>query len=196
MAFFDRSLSAEERAEFTDYLSAKFGINVSSASPDAPAQHPAGPSARLPPPPEADARVVLSTEETDNVNSPTPHAIRWDIQSKALAPLRHDSRSENTRLYCERDNTRVRLHVSLPLITATDGTAVRLLIMKNYEEYLAQEASSGSLVSGATLLDLDATVEMQNGDFVEIVAIAIGAEGQVTLGAGAVLVATTEASRP
>jgi hypothetical protein len=191
MLFYDRFLSGAERAAVTDYLSTKYGITVT-------AEEVVDEVVR-----EGDSDyedvwvgglVQLSTTTEANVNADEPFVIPWDIQDLLDEPFVHDPGANNTRLGSDQDGTRVRLHVSLPLISSVPGTSVRVLFRLNGAAFLRGEGRSGPL--GATegthrgSVTAEVIAPLSKGDYIEVVTMRAGAPGKVTIEGGtAVLIA-------
>ena len=100
----------------------------------------------------------------------------------------HDPESNNTRLGSDQDDTRVRLYVSLPLITSVPGTNVRVLFRLNGAAFLRGEGRSGPLGVAEGTHRGSATAEviapLSKGDYVEVVTMKTGAPGKVTIEGG------------
>jgi hypothetical protein len=161
MIFYDRFLDDDERNAVTSHLSEKYAIPL-----------------------RYEARALLATRSPQNVNVPSEvRAIEWKDQRELRDPLGHDPEKAPARLSCSRDGTRVRLSVSLRLTSAVAGTEIRVFVLKNYEEYLPGEVGSGSMTGDGTphAVELEVTLTLNEGEFIEIVTTAGGAEGEVTL---------------
>ncbi len=143
----------------------------------------------------SDSKMVrLGTAKSANVNVASGAGIRWDVQTRLNAPFAHDPDKDPTHLHCGTDNTRIRLFVSLPVRSTVPGARLRVLLLKNGEEYLPEEAETGVFggdgESGHAVVELGATLFLDAGDKIEIVVFADGADGEVTLAASkAVLMA-------
>jgi hypothetical protein len=186
MIVYNRYLTDAERKSVTAYLSERYGIQpaIEVAGGVEAAPSPVAPN-------EAAVRVALGSSSSRNLNDTTPLAIAWSTQRKVEAPFRHDPASDSTRLHCTRDNTRVRLFASLPVRTSADGANVRFLVLKNDAEYQPVEGSTGPLNAtegqAATTVVLATTLVLNAGDYVEVVTVAQGAPGEVTLEPGKAL---------
>ncbi len=172
--FFDRYLTDDERERITEHLAHKYEIVLARRTKMEPR------------PPKAErVRASLSTATSLNINDPTGMLISWSIQQKLEEPFTHDIEGENTRLVATRDGSRVRLFISLPLLTSVPDTAVRFFVLKNGDEYLPETGESGRL-SGAGKAEVvrivfEANLELDAGDYIEIVAQSDGVEGDVKL---------------
>ena len=167
MMFYDRFLGEDERDAITGYLSEKYAIGLTPA-----------------------IGAILGTTVPQEVNLPAPHRVEWQEQTELRAPMSHDAAEvENTELRCTRDDTTVRLSVSLTLSSQAPGTKVRVAFLKNDEVYLSETAETGRMTGGTApyvaTVRLEATLTMNAGDFVEVVTVAAGEAGKVTLEPGA-----------
>jgi hypothetical protein len=159
MLFYDRYLTDDERGAVTRYLSEKYAIELA---------------------PEPGA--VLRTTLPQIVSPTGGHRIRWDEQVEIHPPLTHDPQGANSRLGCTRDDTRVRLSVSLAVSDLASASEVRVLVLENGAEYSSDAVTSGPTAgaSGASV-DLRTTVTLDAGDFLEIVVFAPEGGGEVTV---------------
>jgi len=160
MMFYDRYLNDDERSVVTRYLSEKYGIGLA---------------------PQIGA--VLGTTLA-GVVPPDGHRIRWDEQIELHPPLIHDAQGTRSRLFCARDGTRVRLSVTLAVSANTPGSGLRVLILKNGTEYADDVAESGPMTANAATVELRATLTLNDGDYIEIVAFAARGNGSVTVEPG------------
>lgn len=184
MIFYDRYLTVAERNGVTQYLSDKFAIDVELA------EEPAVPLGE----PQDSTLAWLAADSEMDVNAPSGARIAWDRQEKIAAPLRHTAEGDdNTRLYSTRDGVALRLRVVLPLQSEIPDANIRLLLLQNGERYLDGEAESGYFGGvgkvGSSVVEMEATVELGAGEFIEVIAFGVGAEGPANLGPGAVLIA-------
>lgn len=186
MIFYDRFLSDEERTGVTLALSDKYGIAVES---DPVARRVSGAET----PVDDDAVAVrLGSETHVNLNDELV-AIGWDTVDRLEEPFALGPEGANTELRCSRDATRVRLTVTLPLTTESDGTRLRALILANARDYHPEEGASEPVATeGSTresILRFQTTMTLHAGDYLEIVTSRDGAPGTVRLGpAGASLI--------
>ncbi len=208
LAFFGRFLDEAERTGVTEYLLRRYKLGPHADAVATAGQPGAAPGqATAPPGTETPAQPALSmpitvpgptsvvqlrTTDQDNLNVDPGLPVRWTIQDVVDEPFRHDADRDSERIHCTRDGTRVRIHVSLPLWTATPGPALQLLVLKNGESYLPVESWSGPFVAAASVQDPGKTVyrstlraellaQLDAGDFIEIVTWKVGAEGPVVL---------------
>jgi hypothetical protein len=180
MLFYDRFLPKGEFDGVTLHLSEKYGIDVEiqEALPQPVRTRP-----RITWGQES-ARAWLTTTARIDVNA-TAVVIPWDGDEKLLEPFRHGSGDQGSRLYCTRDGIQVELFVRLPVTTTVEGAAIRVLVLKNGEEYLHDDVSSGEITGdGETkrgIVELLTTVRMNEEDYLEVVASQNGKAGVVTL---------------
>ena len=124
----------------------------------------------------------MGTRSEANVNS-SAIVIPWQTQIKVESPFRHEPGEEtDSRLICTRDGTQVELYVLLPVRTRDRKTRVQLLILKNGEEYLDEYGDSGPIAGGSleqVNIEFKTSLELNAGDFIEIVARGIGERGVV-----------------
>ena len=192
MIFYNRYLEQSERNSILQYLSRRYGVELSIGE-----QETAGDQPPVVPPQESAVRARLSTTSSQNVNREDPFAIAWDTQLQIEEPFRHDPEQESTRLYCTRDGTQVRLYLSLPVTGAVSGANVRFLVLKNDQEYQPEEGATGPLAGDeertvATVV-FAATLTLNQGNYVEVVALAQGEPGEIKLLPGqAMLIAEIE----
>jgi hypothetical protein len=175
---YNRYLADQERDEVTRYLAEKYAIEAEQIDPAAEAA-PELVAAALPA-----GLVQLSTTPKINVNEALV-AIPWDRQDELDPPFEHDIENQNTRLVCTRDDTRVRLYVSLPLSASVDGVNVRVLFRVNGALFLRGEGRSGLFggTEGAAKGSVQAEVitTLSAGDYVEVVTLKAGAAGTVSV---------------
>jgi hypothetical protein len=174
MIFFDRYLSREERAEVTRYLGEKYEIELYAP---APGQHRVE---RMAPPNPERVRAHLGLGSAQSVNVAESTFVFWEASHLVDAPFRHDAEEAPERLYCTRDETRVRVRVVLQLATEIAGAKIGLVVVKNNEDWLPDEASSEPLAGGRGKLLLDVFVDLDAGDWISVIAESRGAEGPVT----------------
>lgn len=192
MAFFDRFLPPEERLGVLRHLSDKYEIEVDLAAPDPepPAETVAEPAPEGPPAApwtEASASAWLSSDSAVDLNRDI-QAVVWTRETKLEEPFRHDERTPS-RLYSTEDGNRARLRVELPLRAVQPGAALRVLFLKNGEDYLPDELPRSGVrgPDGATgvVLSLEADVKLDAGEWVEVVVVPAGKEGKVGWDEGA-----------
>jgi len=161
MMFYDRYLNDDERSVVTRYLSEKYAIELA---------------------PQIGA--VLRTTHSQVVPPADGHRIRWDEQVELHSPLIHDARETSSRLSCARDGTRVRLSLTLAVSSSAPESGLRVLILKNGTEYADDGAESGPMNASAATVELQATLSLNDGDYVEIVAFEAHGGGSVTVEPG------------
>jgi len=181
MIFYDRYLTDAEREEVTWYLAEQYGFDVGTDEADVRKVVTHEGEIAID---ESAVLVRLGTGTDVNVNDELV-AIGWDVADQVDAPFRFDPEGASTELHCTRDGMRVRLTVSIPLSTNVAEARVRALLLKNAEHYHPEEATTDTFVDGSsgkhavlrfqTVLDLDA------GDFVELIATRAGAPGHVRI---------------
>jgi hypothetical protein len=181
MIFYNRYLADDEREGVTRYLADLYGFDVGteSAVVRKVVTHEGELSVD-----EAAVLVRLGTGTDINVNDDLV-AIGWDVADKVEAPFRFDPESANTELHCTRDGVRVRLTVSIPLSTDVAEARVRGLLLKNAEHYHPEEAITDTFVDGSSgkqaVLRFQTTLNLDAGDFVELILTRAGAPGQVRI---------------
>jgi hypothetical protein len=186
MIFYDRFLTDAERSGITEHLSEKYAIAIESDVIERSLVEIEGDV-------EVDEEAVLvrlGTSAAPDLNVELA-AVGWDSPVTVDAPFRFDPEEADTELHCTRDNTRVRLTLTLPLRSEVSGAQVQALILKNAEQYLPQVAVSGPFEGPdpSSTLRFRATLSLNAGDFFEVVTSRVGAAGPVLLDpAGAVLI--------
>lgn len=177
MLFFDRFLAAGERSLVSRFLAERYGLaeNMRDAEPlkrrlDAlRANH-------------AVAALWLATDSQVDLNRiDGVVAVPWTTEERVDAPLGHAVAPDHTRITCARDGTSVRVYVRLGLAAAAAGPGLRLLLLKNGREYQADDAASGRLEAGPATVELETTLYLDTGDWIEAVTIANGEPGEVRL---------------
>lgn len=175
MVFYDRYLEDVERDAVTRYLAAEYGIEL---QPEPPEPH----TPSVPDPQTVQA--WLSTSSAVNLNQQTV-ALEWDRDVKIDPPFRRTLDAGKSELYCTNRRARVRLFVRLPMATAEPQARVRVLILKNGQEYHSvdrvSEPFQGSTGALTATVQFATTVTMKAGDYVEVVTVRDGADGPVTL---------------
>jgi hypothetical protein len=187
MIFYDRYLTDAEREDVTRYLAEQYGFDVGAEAADVRKVVTHEGEIAID---ESAVLVRLGTGTDVNVNDELV-AIGWDVADRVDAPFRFDPEGAKTELHCTRDGTRVRLTVSLPLGTDIADARVRALILKNAEVYHPEEAVTEAFVDGGSgrhaVLRLQTVVDLDAGDFVEVIATRAGAPGLVRIDSGAAL---------
>lgn len=184
MIFYDRYLADDEREGVTRYLADLYGFDV--ASENAVVRKVVTQEGEIAVD-EGAVLVRLGTGTDINVNDDLV-AIGWDVAEKVEAPFRFDPEGANTELHCTRDGTRVRMTVSIPLSTDIAEARVRALLLKNAEHYHPEEATTDTFGVGSSsrhaVLRLQTVVDLDAGDFVEVIATRAGAPGHVQIEPG------------
>jgi hypothetical protein len=184
MIFYDRYLADDEREGVTRYLADLYGFDVGTES--AVVRKVVTQEGEIAVD-EAAVLVRLGTGTDINVNDDLV-AVGWDVADKVEAPFRFDPEGANTELHCTRDGTRVRLTVALPLSTEIAEARVRALLLKNAEHYHPEEATTDTFGGGSSgnqaVLGFQTVVDLDAGDFVEVIATRAGAPGQVRIEPG------------
>jgi hypothetical protein len=182
MLFYDRYLDEQERQGVTRHLGEKFGLPVSLAA-----------SKKESEPSIVDdeaVRVRVSTRTRINVNDETV-AIPWDVAGRTARGFHFDVESGKTRLVCTEDGTRVRVTVTLPLLTRVADASLRLLILVNGESYHPVEALSppfaGPREDKFAMARLQTELSLDAGDFIEIITSQVGTAGNVRIPAAEAL---------
>lgn len=177
MVFFDRYLSNEERDGLVSNLAGRYGLDVAVRSQEA--GHAPTEIARY------GLLAQLSTTFTSNINGDDPMAIPWDLVDEMDLPFSHDPVNQPTRLVCTTNDTRIRLRASLPLISSVADTSIRMIFRVNGGRRLRGEAQSrpfsGNPPFLRSVVDSEVIAVLNEGDYIEVVAIREGAEGEVKL---------------
>jgi hypothetical protein len=178
MIFYNRFLSDDERAQVTRYLAESYEIDLGGSLPETePVEY-----VEMVVAPASMAQ--LSTTIKTNVNEAMV-AVPWDRQDELDPPFRHDAKTNNTRLVCDEDETRVRLHVSLPLSADVDDVNIRLLFRVNGALFLRGEGRTGPFGgpggAGKASVTAEVLTTLNAGDYVEVVALRAGAAGTVSV---------------
>jgi hypothetical protein len=192
MIFYNRYLNGGERETVTRYLSDKYAIEVERHE-----ESTAGAAA-------ASGAVVefqgvglaqLSTNSKADINGGMA-VIDWDLQDVLDPPFQHDTATANSRLVCGQDGMRIRLYVSLPLSSSVPGANIRVLFRMNGSAYMRGEGRSGPFggagSEGKRTVWAEVIASMNQGDYIEVVTLREGAEGEVTIDpSSAVFIAET-----
>jgi hypothetical protein len=177
MVFYDRYLTDEERGGVTAQLADKFGLEL--YSPPEP-REPAKPGP-LPHDPEA-IRIRATSRSDQDLNLPTV-AVAWDTPGRVDGPFHFDAESGGTRVVCTKDGTRARVTATLPLRSRTPGARIRLLVLLDGREYLAEEGLSqpfsGSGEDKASTVALQVELTLNAGQFFQIITSADAEPGVV-----------------
>jgi hypothetical protein len=187
MIFFDRYLTDEERNGLTAYLVGRYSLESVSVSGQETAAGELTEVVRY------SLLAQLSTTFPSNVNDATV-TVPWDVVDELDVPFAHDRSNHPTRLLCTQDDVRVRLYVSLPLVSSIADAGIRLVFRVNGERQLRGEARSTPFSGNPPILRSEVDVEvitvMNEGDYVEVVVAQDGADGEVKILPGqAVLIA-------
>lgn len=171
-----RYLADAERDELTRYLAQRYGLEIGGAAVEPEYAAAAAPGSL--------AVAQLSTAVSLDVNEGLV-AVPWNRRDELDEPFRHDIRSNTSRLFCVRDETRVRLYVSLPLTATFEGAAVRVLFRVNEGKFLRGEGRSGIFGGPGSAskisVQAEAITTLGSGDYVEVVVLRVGAEGEIKI---------------
>lgn len=181
LLFYDRFLDRAERDSVTAYLIDRYGLRdrirrEETLKDRLGALHD-----------DKGARLTwLGTESADDLNRfDEVAAVSWTRRERVDPPFGHKPGELATRIECTRDATLVRVYLSLPLSAAHSGSNVRVLLLKNGATYLEDGTVSGPFggegVGANATVELETTILMDAGDFVEVVAQGIGEPGEVRL---------------
>ncbi len=175
MIFFDRYLAEEERNEVTRHLAEKHGLALWDK---AEAVRRLGATVAF-----AAAEGLLTTDTDQSVNTAEVTSIAWTVQEKLEEPLVHDPTDDPATIRCIRDGTRVRLFAPLAMTSSASGADVRVLVLRNNSEYLAEdEVSTGPMrKEESKTVYLEVELVLNAGDYFEVVTIQGGADGRVRL---------------
>jgi hypothetical protein len=183
MIFYNRYLTDAERVSVTDYLAAKYAIEVTKpelVAETAQQARAGGPAIIY----EGTSLAQLSTNSKANINEGVA-VVSWDLQDGIDAPFEHDTGAGNSKLKCTNDGTRARLYVSLPVSTTAADVDIRVLFRVNGSAYMRGEGRSGIFGrAGATdnrTVYSEVVTTLNAGDYVEVVVLREGAEGEVTI---------------
>jgi hypothetical protein len=190
MLFYGRFLTDDERESVAGYLARKYGIETASRSPegspeavDTPGLQTVVASSAAP----VWQVAQLSTSSGENINQ-TGVAVEWDRQDELDPPFAHDADDKPTRLTWTGDATRVRLYVSLPLVSRVPDANIRVLFRVNGANFLSGEGRSGPFgVSGKEVrssVRAEVIARLERGDYIEVVTVGIGESGEVVLEPG------------
>lgn len=175
MVFYDRFLSDGERDAVTDYLAEEYAIEL---QPEPRERH-------TPPVPEEQAvQVWLGTGIPTRLNQPTV-ALEWDRQVKIHRAFRHEPDADKARLHYTGHRAPVRMFLRLPMKTDEPAARIRILLLKNGEIYHPLDRSTepfeGPPGALTATVQFATTLTLKTGDYVEVIAVREGAEGEVTL---------------
>ena len=180
MLFYDRYLDEQERQGVTRHLADKFGLAVTSAASKKTSE----PSMDDVDVNDEAVQVRVSTRTAINVNDEIV-AIPWDVPGRTVGGFHFDVDSGNTRLVCTEDGARVRMTVTLPLLTRVAQASLRLLILVNGETYHPTEALSpafaGPREDKFALARLQTELSLDAGDFIEVILSRAGPAGEVRI---------------
>jgi hypothetical protein len=180
MIFYNRYLTDTERGSVTSYLAEKYAIEVEKQEEAAEEVQQAGAVVQY----EGTSLAQLSTSSKANINEGVA-VVAWDFQDALDEPFKHDTGANNSKLTCTNDGTRVRLYVSLPVSSSVAGAELRVLFRVNGSVYQRGEGRSGIFGrAGATekrTVYSEVVATLNAGDYVEVVVLREGAEGEVTI---------------
>lgn len=181
MLFYDRFLDRADRAGVTAYLVERYGL-AGQLRREEPL------AGRLTELREAeDGHVLwLSTEATpDLAPADDVAAVPWTVRERVDEPFSVKAAPLDTRITCTRSASLVRLYVSLGLSASRPGAKLRLLLLKNGAEYHDEDASSGEFGGEGTSAEgsvaLEATLFLDEGEWIEVVTEGVGAPGEIRL---------------
>jgi hypothetical protein len=176
LLFFDRYLNDEERNGLTAYLVGRYGLESVSDQETTAAE--LTESARY------GLLAQFSTTFDSNINDATV-TIPWDAVDELDVPFAHDRSSHPERLRCTRNDVRVRLYVSLPLVSSVVDAGIRLFFRINGERQLRGERRSTPFSGNPPILRSEVGLEvitvLHEGDYVEVVAARDGVDGEVKI---------------
>jgi hypothetical protein len=175
MLFYDRYLSAAERRAVLEYVEQRHGI-VAGTRRDLPLPDGRTHRVRL----RTDRAASLGAVPAEEGAAAATATIAWNLQDVLAPPFRHDAELAPERLGASRDGTQSAITLILPVLASVPGTSVRVLLLVNGERYLPRDLKSGELpVEGGppAVLQLDADIELDAGDFLTVVASPAGPPG-------------------
>jgi hypothetical protein len=176
MIFYDRFLEDHERAAVTLGLAERYGITLNG--------DPAVREIVLPSEEDIDNQAVIARLRAHggpNLNDEVVTLI-WDVLDDIVEPLQFDTEGARAELHCLQDGTHVRLTLLMPLTSDTTDARLRVLFIKNSEEYLPDDAESGPIEgSEPTMVRLRTTTTLNAGEWIEVVTNREGAEGTVRI---------------
>jgi hypothetical protein len=146
---------------------------------------------------ESDVRVILTSSSPTNLNDKLV-PVEWNAQEQVGAPFSIDLENDNTAIICDRDGTLARVSIKLPLVAKVEDVGLRLLILKSGESYHPEESATtrfeASGGSWHTTLELDTTIKLDAGDYIEIITSRTGGEGMIVVepGAAELVIATAD----
>lgn len=154
MIIFNRFLSEEERTGLTRCLSEEYAIPLADPVP--------GPVFAERP------SLVLSTTVDRVLPGEEIAPIPWGVSHRVEQPFRHEVQTDAARIHCTRDGTWVRAELTLPLDPPEQASTLRILLLKNNEEYLPEE---GRPDPAAGAIRLEAEFLLDAGDIIEVIAV-------------------------
>jgi hypothetical protein len=187
MLFYERFLSRKERESVTARLTSTYGLEERMSEE-------ASLKSRLAEIRNAEGAelVWLGTESVTDLNRfDDVAAVPWTVRERVDAPFENRPGELSTRIGCKRDGTLIRIHLSLELEAANPGSSVRVLLLRNGADYLEDDAVSGAFggdgEAGRATVELETTVFLDAGDWVEVIGEGYGAEGEVRVVPGRAL---------
>jgi len=178
MLVYDRFLRRDERDEIVEYLATKYDVQLGDEiSLKDRLEDPAWVKGA--------ALARLGTGYEADLNVPTGSFVTWDRPSRLDDPFRHDAEENSSRLYCTRNGTRLRVYLLLPFEAEQPEIRIRVLLMRNDRDFHDEEVTSPSFGGPeerrSTTVELEATLFLDAGEFIEVVTFRHGAEGKATL---------------
>jgi hypothetical protein len=186
MLFYNRYLTDAERESVTRHLSDKYAIDIEQHEEVTETVQQPGSAVTY----QGASLAQLSTNSKANINEGVA-VVAWDIEDALDSPFEHGAGANSGRLTCTSDGTRVRLYVSLPVSTTIAGADIRVLFRVNGSAYMRGEGRSGLFGrDGATdsrTVYSEVVTTLNASDYVEVVVLREGAEGEVTIGSSAAI---------
>ena len=181
MIFYDRYLPRVDREAVTRYLIERYGLQQRIARQDT-LKHQLD-YLRA----QEDAPVaLLGTEESIELNVfDDVAAVPWTLPDRTSPPFVHKPDDESaTQIRCGSEGTLVRIYLSLRMWAGSPGSKIRVFLLRNGTDYLADHAESGEFGgpdNGLTTVELETTAFLDSGDYLEVITEGVGAEGEVLL---------------
>ncbi len=181
MLFYDRFLDRAERDSVTAYLIDRYGLRERMHREETLKSRLAAlrddQGAQL---------AWLGTDAACDLNRfDEVAAVSWTRRDRVDPAFGVGADEAATRIECKRDATLVRVYLSLPLVAARPGSNVRVLLLKNGATYHEDDGVSGAFggegAEATATVELETTILMDTGDFMEVVAQGIGEPGEVRL---------------
>jgi hypothetical protein len=189
MLFYDRFLPAEKRTGVSEFLVERYGLAERMGRVDRLAERLDALRGN-----RGSPVLWLGTEAPIDLNLlDDVAAVAWTVRERVDPPFGHEPGENATRIGCARDGTLVRLYVRLGLVGRSPGSNVRLLLLRSGGDYHPDDAISGEFggegEAGQSQVELETTVLLDAGEWVEVVTQGIGERGEVRLDPARTLVA-------